>query len=75
MSWTVATSGTYVGADRGLTFARYLDDWLAGKLAIRASTRLSYEHHIELYLKPGLGNCGWPICVTTTSRSCTRPCG
>ena len=31
--------GTYVGADRGLTLARYLDDWLAGKLALKASTR------------------------------------
>jgi len=48
--------GTYVGADRGLTLARYLDDWLAGKLALKASTRRSYEHHIELYLKPGLGH-------------------
>jgi integrase len=48
--------GTYVGADRGLTLARYLDDWLAGKLALKSSTRTSYEHHVELYLKPGLGH-------------------
>ena len=48
--------GTYVGADRGLTLARYLDEWLAGKLALKASTRTSYEHHVELYLKPGLGH-------------------
>ena len=48
--------GTYIGDDRGLSFARYLDDWIAGKLALKASTRLSYEHHIELYLKPGLGH-------------------
>jgi hypothetical protein len=49
-------NGTYVGADRGLTLARYLDDWLAGKLALKASTRRSYEHHIDLYLTPGLGH-------------------
>ena len=48
--------GTYVGADRGLTFARYLDEWMAGKLALKASTRVSYEHHIALYLKAGLGH-------------------
>ncbi len=48
--------GTYVAADRGLTFARYLDDWMAGKLALKTSTRISYDHHIALYLKPGLGH-------------------
>ncbi|MBA2769507.1 MAG: site-specific integrase [Sporichthyaceae bacterium] len=48
--------GTYVAADRGLTFARYLDEWMAGKLALKASTRTSYDHHIALYLKPGLGH-------------------
>jgi len=48
--------GTHIERDRGLTFAQYLDDWMAGKLALKASTRTSYEHHIELYLKPGLGH-------------------
>jgi integrase len=48
--------GTHIDIDRGLTFAKYLDDWMAGKLALKSSTRTSYEHHIELYLKPGLGH-------------------
>jgi hypothetical protein len=48
--------GTHLEIDRGTTFAQYLDDWLAGKLALKSSTRTSYEHHVELYLKPGLGH-------------------
>jgi hypothetical protein len=37
----------------------YLDQWLAGKAALRDSTRLGYETHIRLYLRPGLG-ASWP---------------
>lgn len=48
--------GIHVERDRGVTFARDLDDWLAGNLALKPSTRLSYVHHITLYLKPGLGH-------------------
>jgi integrase len=47
--------GTHVESDRGLTFGRYLDEWLAGKLKLKPSTRTGYAHHIELYFKPGLG--------------------
>ncbi|ESZ99797.1 site-specific recombinase XerC [Frankia sp. CcI6] len=42
--------------DTGLTVARYLDDWLDGKASLAASTRRSYEEHVRLYLKPGLGH-------------------
>jgi len=33
----------------------YLDDWLAGKSRLRASTQRSYAEHLRLYLKPALG--------------------
>jgi len=36
------------------TVASYLDQWLAGKIALAADTRTSYESHIRLYLKPAL---------------------
>jgi integrase len=48
--------GTHVESDRGLTFSRYLDEWLAGKLKLKQSTRTGYAHHLELYFKPGLGH-------------------
>jgi hypothetical protein len=48
--------GTHVESDRGLTFSRYLDEWLAGKLKLKPSTRTGYSHHIELYFRPGLGH-------------------
>ncbi len=48
--------GTHVDEDRTLTYRDYLDPWLAGKLALKASTRKSYQQHIELYFKPGLGH-------------------
>src|SRR4051794_13216232 len=47
--------GTYVEFDRQ-TFGDYLDQWLSGKVRLKAGTRLSYETHISLYLKPGLGH-------------------
>ena len=34
----------------------YLDLWLAGKGGLRSSTRRSYQEHVELYLRPGLGH-------------------
>lgn len=43
-----------------LTVADYLDQWLAGKSQIRANTRRSYEAHIRLYLRPGLGHLPLP---------------
>jgi integrase len=48
--------GTHIESDRGMTFGRYLDEWLVGKLRLRPSTRISYTHHVELYFKPGLGH-------------------
>src|SRR3954454_14135575 len=47
--------GTYVEFDRQ-TFGEYLDQWLSGKVRLKSGTRLSYETHIRLYLKPGLGH-------------------
>ncbi len=38
-----------------LTVAEYLDQWMAGKVSLRSSTRRSYTEHIRLYLAPGLG--------------------
>jgi hypothetical protein len=38
------------------TLSTYLDDWLAGKARLRASTRRTYAEHIRLYLKPALGH-------------------
>jgi integrase len=46
---------TYV--DAGMqSVGEYLDLWLVGKVGLRSSTRRSYEEHIRLYLKPGLGH-------------------
>jgi hypothetical protein len=64
----------YVELDRQ-TFGDYLDQWLAGKVKLKAGTRLSYETHLRLYLRPGLGTLSWRRCGTTTSRSCTPRCG
>jgi len=43
-------------ADRALTFGRYLDDWLAGKASLKATTRAAASEHIELYFRAGLGH-------------------
>src|SRR5664279_5059406 len=51
--------GTYVAADRGLTFAHYLDEWMAGKLALKTSTRISYNHHIA----PQRSSWSWNECA------------
>lgn len=47
--------GTYVQPTR-LTVAQYLEQWLAGKGRLRASTVRSYREHLDLYLQPGLGH-------------------
>src|SRR4051812_15340808 len=47
--------GTYVELDRQ-SFGDYLDQWLVGKVNLQKATRLSYETHIRLYLKPALGH-------------------
>jgi hypothetical protein len=31
---------------------RYLDEWLAGKTMLKASTRYGYTQHLNLYLRP-----------------------
>lgn len=38
------------------TVGRYLDQWLAGKGRLRATTVRSYREHVDLYLQPGLGH-------------------
>jgi integrase len=48
--------GTYLRPEKDLTVGRYLDEWLAGKTALKASTRHGYARHLNLYLKPGLGH-------------------
>jgi len=34
----------------------YLDQWLAGKRSLRPSTLKSYREHVEIYLRPSLGD-------------------
>ncbi|MFE0025104.1 tyrosine recombinase XerC [Amycolatopsis sp. NPDC059021] len=38
------------------TVGEWLESWLAGRKKLRATTRLSYETHIRLWLKPHLGH-------------------
>ena len=38
-----------------LTVGQYLDDWLESRVRLRPSTARSYEAHVRLYLRPGLG--------------------
>ncbi len=40
---------------RGLTVAAYLEQWLAGKRRLRATTRRNYATHLRRYLSPGIG--------------------
>ena len=49
------TQSGYVEPTR-LTVGEYLDQWIAGKAGLRSNTRRSYQGHIDLYLKPGLGH-------------------
>lgn len=39
-----------------LTVARYLEDWIAGKRALRPSTLKSYREHLDHHLLPHLGH-------------------
>ena len=48
-------SGAHVDVGR-LTVATYLEDWLAGKGGLRASTARSYRAHLDRYLLPHLGH-------------------
>lgn len=41
---------------RGLLLGSYLEEWLAAKRSLRASTRQSYRSHLDLYLLPRLGH-------------------
>jgi hypothetical protein len=43
-------------ADRRLTTAQWCDRWLNSKVNIRPSTRASYGHIVESYIKPGIGH-------------------
>lgn len=40
----------------GLTTGNYLRQWLDSKHSLRATTRMSYESHLRLYLLPQLGH-------------------
>lgn len=40
----------------GLTTGDYLKQWLSSKHSLRATTRMSYESHLRLYLLPQLGH-------------------
>ncbi len=45
-----------IDGDRGVTTGAYLEQWLAGKRALRPSTKKSYREHLTLYLVPHLGH-------------------
>jgi integrase len=45
-----------IDGDRALTTGVFLQQWLAGKRALRPSTVKSYREHLELYLLPHLGH-------------------
>jgi len=47
--------GTYTGPSRA-TVASYLPTWLAGRVNLRPTTRLSYGHHVAAYLVPQVGH-------------------
>ena len=46
---------THVDAGRQ-TVREFLEQWLAGKAAIRSTTARSYREHLDLYLLPALGH-------------------
>lgn len=46
---------THVDAGRQ-TVGAYLEQWLAGKAALRSTTARSYREHLDLYLLPTLGH-------------------
>ncbi len=48
-------SGSHVDVGR-MTVSTWLEDWLAGKGGLRASTVRSYRMHLDLYLIPHLGH-------------------
>lgn len=49
----------HVAADSHMparTVGKWLDEWLAGKVSLKRSTRAAYRSHIDTYLKPYLGD-------------------
>lgn len=46
---------THVGTGKQ-TVGEYLEQWLAGKAALRSTTAKSYREHLDLYLLPALGH-------------------
>ncbi|MGP3917625.1 tyrosine-type recombinase/integrase [Nonomuraea sp. 10N515B] len=52
---TGADSGRPV-PDRKVKVGVYLQEWLDGKASLKPSTRRSYQEHIDLYYKPGVGH-------------------
>ncbi|REE95758.1 integrase-like protein [Thermomonospora umbrina] len=46
---------TWHDLSRSITVGEYLEQWLAGRKALREATRRSYAGHIRLYLIPHLG--------------------
>ncbi|GAA0402525.1 tyrosine-type recombinase/integrase [Microbispora corallina] len=45
-----------IPADRSITVAAYLKQWITGKRSLAESTRSSYQEAIDLYFVPGLGH-------------------
>ncbi|MCW2752121.1 MAG: phage integrase, partial [Aeromicrobium sp.] len=46
---------SHVGREKQ-TVGEYLEQWLAGKAALRSTTAKSYREHLDLYLLPTLGH-------------------
>jgi hypothetical protein len=58
--------GAIVATNDQLTVRTYLDQWLS-TVSVRPKTKRQYEQVVRLYLKPAVGQCGWPDWPQTTS--------
>lgn len=47
--------GTYT-SDEGLTVGSWLEQWVDGRVRLRAGTAVSYRQHLRLYLLPAIGH-------------------
>jgi len=56
--------------DSKQTVGEWLEQWLAGKVNLRATTRRSYRQHIDDYLIPQLGSIPWSGFAPPTSLRC-----
>jgi site-specific recombinase XerC len=53
------------GSAAGCTTGQWLAAWLAGRQSLRPLTRRSYQHHLDTYLLPCIGNI--PLAMLTAA--------